>query len=120
MNQNKRYKEQIGHYVRMDDINKQKIALYNGTSQKYHTLSLRECDDLELKLLTATKEITQRKDNLIQIRLNCIICRDKPKCISFDGCKHIKICEECEKKLNPKKCPVCREPYQKSTRMFIL
>ena len=102
------------------DENKERIALYDGTSHKYHTLDLQELNETESKLQRAMNKIKDRKNALIKKKFYCIICYDRPKCMQFiDGCDHIVICQECAEEINDRKCPLCREPYLDTKKMFL-
>lgn len=50
---------------------------------------------------------------LDESELECPICFDKIKSdkIEINLCKHI-ICTDCYKKMNPKKCPLCRATWE--------
>lgn len=47
-------------------------------------------------------------DASIRERLTCIFCQDNMKSVIFLPCAHICACIECSKKLQSKRCPVCR------------
>lgn len=117
----KKLKASNEEYKENKEKNERDMAFYNGTSHKYYTLDVKQCNDIELKLQRAMNKIRDRKDRLMNNKLNCIICYERAKCIAFDGCQHIAVCQECEKEMNDKKCPVCRKPYdaKKCRIMFI-
>jgi hypothetical protein len=51
----------------------------------------------------------------------CLVCMDAPKRYAMVPCMHMCACEECAQQLLltvTRSCPVCREPIQRTTRVF--
>ena len=64
--------------------------------------------------------IEEEERLLMENSLNCIACRDVKKNISFmDGCDHFVLCNECESKMETKKCPVCNMKYTKIKKLNV-
>eukprot|EP01084_Bolivina_argentea_P022252 41356_1 len=102
------------------EIYEDRIAIYNGTSKLYHTLDMRELNSFESELQCGLKEIKEAKDQLIENKFNCVICQERHKNICFmDGCSHIVLCDQCEKKMDAKQCPICCMKYTLHRKVFI-
>ena len=79
-------------------------------------------NDTELKEVEKTmnenlQKIKQRREELIQDKSLCIICKDNPKDIVIQGCNHFDICDECKNGLPTKKCPRCQKPFKKTLKL---
>lgn len=48
----------------------------------------------------------------------CIICVTNKKCCAVIPCGHLLFCISCAKAHPSEKCPMCREPVEKFTRIF--
>jgi hypothetical protein len=51
----------------------------------------------------------------------CVVCMDAPKQYAMLPCLHMCACEACAQrimKLRPASCPVCREPIERTGRVF--
>jgi len=51
----------------------------------------------------------------------CLVCMDAPKLYAMVPCMHVCACEACAQQLLhtvTRSCPVCREPIQRTTRVF--
>lgn len=51
-------------------------------------------------------------------RVVCKICLDKEVEVLFLPCNHLVSCQGCKKQLAQKKCPLCRDTYQATTRVY--
>ena len=92
----------------------QKLNLYNGQSEVINTLSIQQLDELEQTLMSSMKRLREARSRMLELERLCVACKDQKKNVLFvDGCDHIALCVECEKKLEPKKCPIqeCQTPY---------
>jgi len=79
----------------------------NAKNTKLLTMDLESLNSLSSKLLDNLKKVNRAKERL-QL---CILCVDRRRNISFEGCSHFVVCAECEDRMEEKQCPVCREPY---------
>lgn len=52
-------------------------------------------------------------------RVVCKICLDKEVEVLFLPCNHLVSCQGCKKQLAQKKCPLCRDTYQATTRVYL-
>ena len=77
---------------------------------KKETISMKQIQT-ENKFLKETLE-KYEEQNL------CKICMDKEKCILFQPCGHLIICENCIPSLE-KKCPLCRQPIKKFVKAYM-
>ena len=99
---------------------RKRCKLYDGTSDEYHTLTLKQINKLALELQHGIRMTEIARERLFDSKLNCISCMDRPKDIGFvDGCGHIVLCMECENKMTNKKCPICQCPYSRIKKVNI-
>ena len=104
----------------MQKKHKREIAFYNGISQLYHTLNLQKVNENESELQRGMEAIKEARAQLMENKFDCITCKDINKNTYFiDGCNHITLYEECAKKLDYKKCPICSVKYTRSKKIFI-
>ena len=76
----------------------------------------------ELKKLKATKQkeikaIEEAEAELIDNMrtYKCVACMENARDVTFmDGCSHMALCEECERKAESKVCPICQVAYTKN------
>jgi hypothetical protein len=47
----------------------------------------------------------------------CVVCMDGPVEVMFNPCGHIKVCRICAQAT--RECPVCRQPIQGITRVYL-
>lgn len=83
---------------------------------------------LELKIQTvqlAMQRMKERKeDRLGEVvcyklqRVVCKICLDKEVEVLFLPCYHLVSCQDCKEQLIQKKCPLCRDAYQGTIRVY--
>lgn len=52
-------------------------------------------------------------------RVVCKICLEKEVEVLFLPCNHLVSCQGCKKQLAQKKCPLCRDTYQATTRVYL-
>ena len=66
------------------------------------------------------KLIEEAEKELIDNTLKCIVCMENKKNISFaDGCDHVAVCSQCERKMANKQCPICKASYSKTKTLNI-
>lgn len=97
-------------------LNKKLESLRDYT-QNIDVLSVDELDALRVKLKDKLDHIDNAKEVLLEIETECIICMDNAKNIVINGCNHCVICDRCETNLQPKICPLCRNPYESITNL---
>ena len=49
----------------------------------------------------------------------CCICMVREKCIIFEPCKHLSVCQECLQKYQKKVCPICQQKSFATTKIFV-
>jgi len=60
----------------------------------------------EEKLNESSRRIYELEDRLL-----CVVCQDLERSHQCLPCKHLACCENCAALLVPKKCPMCRAPF---------
>merc|ERR1712228_82748 len=89
-------------------------------SERINAMSLNELSSLKNLLKDKIKMIENAEQSLMDNTLNCIACMDNKKNISFsDGCDHVALCDECEKIMERKCCPICNAPYSKVKKLAL-
>merc|ERR1712228_305513 len=89
-------------------------------SERINAMSLNELSSLKNLLKDKIKLIENAEQSLMDNTLNCIACMDNKKNISFsDGCYHVALCDECEKVMERKCCPICNAPYSKVKKLAL-
>ena len=53
------------------------------------------------------------------IDLLCIICLERTKCVVLQPCNHLCLCEECERRLLHRICPICRRQVVGTMRVYV-
>eukprot|EP01083_Nonionella_stella_P140270 429757_1 len=95
------------------------VCYLNGTSDKLMTLDIYELMKLESTLQNAMSRIRKERTRLLERRFSCIVCLERPKNILIDGCNHVILCQQCESKLHPKICPMCKAAYSSIKKIHI-
>lgn len=49
----------------------------------------------------------------------CIICVERTKCVVLQPCNHLCLCQECERRLPCRICPICRRQVVRTMRVFV-
>ena len=62
------------------------------------------------------RELDILRAKMANVRLDCVYCLDKPKCVRFDPCGHLACCFECAALLSS--CPMCRAPIRERQRVY--
>eukprot|EP01083_Nonionella_stella_P271479 919894_1 len=96
-----------------------RVCYLNGTSDKLTTLDIYKLMKLESTLQNAMSRIRKERTRLIERRFSCIVCLERPKNILIDGCNHVILCQQCESKLHPKICPMCKATYRSIKKIHI-
>ena len=103
---------------------KAKISLEMQQSQPTfnETINLKSLDDeqlteLEIKLEENLQEIRQEKMKRYINNAFCIVCKKNIRNIAIMECKHLDLCDKCESKAYPKKCPRCNKDYTTIVRI---
>ena len=114
------YKEKLDENIAANNKMSDTINTMNGTSKKVETFSLSRLNALELELQNGLNKVQECRQRIIDDAVICTVCQENKKNISFtDGCGHVCICEQCETKMEPMRCPVCREPYSQTKKVKI-
>ena len=95
-------------------VNRDKIEINPGNIQR---LNLKQLNELERALSIAKKYVKQQRDERLENKYLCVACLENEKNISIDGCCHVALCDKCEQKMQKKICPICRNPYNKITKL---
>ena len=48
----------------------------------------------------------------------CIICVERVKCVVLQPCNHLCLCQECERRLPYRICPICRRRVARAVRVY--
>lgn len=51
--------------------------------------------------------------------LLCIICVERVKCVVLQPCNHLCLCQECERRLPYRTCPICRRRVAGTMRVYV-
>jgi len=66
---------------------------------------------------------TAEEPNNASSRFTCVICFDLPVSIKYDPCKHVCVCEDCQRRLEASRsntaCPICRGKITKWEKVFL-
>ena len=87
---------------------------YKGLSDEgvfVDSMNMKQLNKLEAKLISRHQEAMQSVGSAKEKLYECIACKDNPRNILFVGCGHCVICDECEAKLEHKKCSRCDAHY---------
>ena len=83
---------------------------------------IKQQEDQIIEYNNRIKNIEKDKKQLEE-QMNCKICFRKASNIVLHPCNHYAICEDCEisirNSVQGKKCPICRKPYNRFTKIFI-
>merc|ERR1712228_382493 len=80
--------------------------------ERIKAMSLEELNQAKVRLQNKMKLIENAERSLVDKTLRCIACLDNKKNIAFmDGCGHIAVCDQCERKMKKKCCPLCNARY---------
>merc|ERR1712228_968451 len=90
---------------------KKRLDLLEARRERVNTLNLDQLIELKQTMQDKIKLIEDAERRLMDNIRKCIVCLTNDKCITFDNCEHIALCEECEIRIEDKKCPICRVPY---------
>ena len=58
----------------------------------------------------------EREDKL------CVICQDREKCIMILPCRHLCVCQDCQRPLlqqQPVTCPICRRAVRQTIKAYL-
>lgn len=75
---------------------------------------------LELSLKEQYKEFIPDDDTLnsLSSKNDCILCYSQKADVAFVDCGHMIVCSDCGKKLDKKKCPICRRKILKLLKIY--
>ena len=73
--------------------------------------------ELEIKLEENLQDIRQEKMKRYINNAFCIVCKKNIRNIAIMECKHLDLCDKCESKAYPKKCPRCNKDYTTIVRI---
>eukprot|EP01084_Bolivina_argentea_P155152 270401_1 len=96
---------------------KKEIKKLNCSEKEICKLNLQELNELETKLKNGLNVIYEVKEKLYKSRFYCILCEKNQKNVLINQCNHFVLCSECEKKLEPRKCPICRVRFTQTTKL---
>merc|ERR1712130_565619 len=88
-----------------------RLDLFEVRRKRVNALDFNQLIELKQNMQDKIKLIEEAERRFVDNICKCIVCLVKKKNISFDGCEHICICEECERKMEIKQCPICRTSF---------
>ena len=110
------------------DYNEKKIEDLNDKinileiNDKNNIIIIKQQEDQIIEYNNRIKNIEKDKKQLEE-QINCKICFRRSSNVVLHPCNHYAICEECENSIRNsvqgKKCPICRKPYNRYTKIFI-
>ena len=80
--------------------------------------SRQEVKDLEARV--AVLDSSRQKAEALEARvavLDCVVCMEAERQVRFK-CGHVCACTSCARKLQPKRCPICRVTFASFTKVF--
>jgi hypothetical protein len=102
-----------------------KILRLQGKNPILNTLTIEDCELLEIELKTSLVNVEERKATLIKEAIGtqkeqrlCVICQEKDKSVVLLPCRHLCLCDECSKHDQLKFCPLCRQPIAHTISVF--
>ena len=110
MTMNKHKKCESFNNEKMKKMEK-RLDLLEARRERVDRMDLDQLTELKQTMQDKIKLIEEAEKRLMENITKCIVCLDNDKCISFDGCEHIALCQECESGIIDKKCPICRTQY---------
>ena len=91
-------------------------------NDKNNTLIIKQQEKQILEYNNKIKSVENEK-KLLEEQFTCKVCFRSTSNILLQPCNHVVICETCETNMrnsqNGRRCPVCRKPYTKYTKIFI-
>lgn len=91
-------------------------------NDKNNTLLIKQQEKQILEYNNKIKSVENEK-KLLEEQFTCKVCFRNTSNVLLQPCNHVVICETCETNMrnsqNGRRCPVCRKPYTKYTKIFI-
>ena len=94
-----------------NDEMKKRLDILEVRRKHVNALDFNQLVELKHTMREKIKLIEEAEKRFVDNACKCIACIERKKCISFDGCEHIALCDECESKMKIKQCPICRSAY---------
>jgi len=96
--------------------------LYNGWERRYQKQSeeqMKRIEELEQQLQQQgnLEEELKKLEAKVKEEEECKICFEEKADTAFVECGHTSTCPECTRMCNGK-CPICRKPGQKTTKIY--
>merc|ERR1712129_594316 len=116
----KRMDDKDEAHVKLTEKNKElqrRLDLFEGKQERVSTLDLDQLLNVKKTMHNSIRIIEEAEQKLMDNIRKCVVCLTNNKCIALNGCGHIALCEQCEAKLQQKKCPICRAQYTKCRKM---
>jgi len=104
--------EEVMKLEEYDEI-KSKLKRLEGDSTKLSTMDADTLKQLKAELQGTIRKVEEAEED-IESQWKCVMCLDNRKNVSFDGCDHMAVCQDCVGDLMPKQCPMCRAPFSTS------
>ena len=100
---------------------REQLRFLDGTAHtdKWNRLSLQTLNELEENTRSAWARIQATRSRVLERKFNCIVCLVNSKNILINGCNHIVLCEDCERRLKSKTCPLCQKKYRSVKKIQI-
>ena len=98
----------------MAEDKKQLYSPQKKATKKVEDMTKKELKIYEKKLLKRLKYVHIHQQKLSDQKMKCIICKQRDKNVILNGCNHLDICSECEKRLAANLCPSCFTEYDEA------
>ena len=108
---NAEYQEEIGKLNEINDELQKRLDLLEVRRERVNRMDFNELTALKRTMQDKIKLIEEAEKRFVDNKCKCLACVANDKCMSFDGCEHVALCEDCENKMVTKQCPICRTAY---------
>merc|ERR1712154_104076 len=105
------YQEEIGNLKQSNNDLQKRLDILEVRRERVNRMDHRELKALKQTMQDKIRLIEEAENRLFDNKCKCIACIANDKCVLFDGCDHIALCQECEDKMEIKHCPICRTEY---------
>ena len=110
-NTNTMLNDDIAKYTQqIKRLREYKLENINGLNEN-------QLKNLEERMKENLSKIKERREELMENKSICIICKENPKNIVIQGCNHFDICETCKDNLPRNQCPRCQKAFKKTLKI---
>ena len=97
----------------------QRLQAVRDFAVNIDTLNVEQLNELKKKFEAKLEDIHMAKLRLFEDHMYCMICMEHRKNVVIQGCNHFVLCDQCEQKLEQKRCPQCQITYTNVLKLSI-